>query len=1563
MAFKDDMQDTFATMVGVGTITTGFAYAGYKTFKGTGAFSSGDILRNIPGGGLVSSIPGLGAKQTSGVAGPNVNPFTGSRVSDLGARPFISSVTRPGFTATLDQLEEVQRAGLAIMGEEGWRTTIKRAVKMSALGAGKLNLSALSELMEEIDSTSPDRLLGLIQAKEAKIGGLGGVYQSLEGLLGGRLASNRGRDLTELITNLGGTYTTSQFAEGGAFWTQGLKFGSAVDVEGLTATRISKLQVPTGAYSPTKYASELRETFASMGLNVEVTAGVREFTRDPISGKRKFLPGMAYRTARSTGPGQQVRLPIVELQLRMGARNTAYVRIPYARDGLIASGMGGMSTAAVRKFTIPSAGGSKQLVEWNESISMMLYGEGGQVGNNLATIIHNQTQEGKTLRQATEKYMQIVRSQVREITTLPHVRAGTLAGTGVVSTAGGRLLARQHQMSYVPLEETMERGLQPGSTYKTPELVRIMQAAEASGIGAYPMGSPSSTAKSAVMSQIPWHERYDIFGADFPYERRFTQKFRDFEPTMAAHEAMGKSRIYGKLSRNIPMTATTSYVKEVVDAGYSAPNVVMAYSLKKAKSLREEEILVSNALSEMMETQTVRTHWLSGEMPNVAPGTTLESGQFIGVDAKSGQPIYSKASPGMMTETVTAVERQGSFVKATVTRQFPLQQQTKIFDIKATLRPNTQGATQRLAEQEWGVATGARWGMPKAEAYGDVGLLKKNPAMVKRQMTEATLLLGAKRMAANEAAGRDIPESMRRVFGRGGRRYLQKQLTGAKGTFGVEEKLLSLAKGWGFTAEEMGWVAGYWLQLEEDKVKKLSGDALVSGKEQLNAVFRRAGITAAERKMIGQADFILGAPTFYFGDYPLLNPWERGSVDPRGIKELLLQDWKTEGGENVGRIIARELESRRLPAQGLAEMENVLYSMAGKGPQGLQTLSPEEAITRLKAGAGGFMMQVPGTEALQTKSVYVPSEARLMNYFTSEAGEELPQTLLSDYMKLANASIAQQAGEAGAQESLDLAAKGIRDSVYKQWLLSVEARGQIAGTTAPVMQSWLGRAQHFETAEEFAASAKAFTVGVGRETVRESFEDMIRLASTEAERTAIRKQMQTVMETGEGIGLVWRHPMIFPFSTAPVRYRITDQSTHGIHFPTITIGQKKVDVSEMLAMAADTDFDRANFAVVADQKVMSALDTLANDTRYKRQFAQVMEMQSDLETFAKENIGSVSTDYNKAEGLKRLASMQVATPEVSVAAQKLKNALHHAQSPEQKAVLSSLVTQLEQRAIQAKKGGEAEIISRAIRNTVTGFATGEIGLSQNKDEFKRAWMAIWGKEEFVAGGVDFNVNKMYNEIGALMEVANAGGHTEAYARVARRASRANRGAAIDSGSINEILRDLKAHRAGIGDPAAHLVRSMRQGTDGGVMVSNLATQATSRFGILKEGMKKNWKYPAMGIGAAIGARYLFGSNNLDIPEPKHDQKATEQILNMPKEPPPAPDAMGPPSIQTVGPNPMYAGMSGNFAAPSGSYSLQGTQSMMDFISSIGGSTNVTIRDNRGSITPEYIRKQMEERYY
>jgi hypothetical protein len=1517
----------------------------------------GDDLRDKLSGlaalGAVGVGFGLGIKQ----AWPEIKPvFKGistiPKVGGLGLPPYSVSRGVVDSAKYLNEFQLASEAGIAVMGSGGWKEAVGRAVHASLLGSGKVPRKEIAEILERVRGADPSQLVSTVKEIEREVGGLETVYENLRGLMGGRMAGQGGKSVSNLINELGSQWDIASFSQKGGYWSERLGLGALeTAVETGQLRSLGAYNFPSGRHSFTGYAKGLSESLERLGVKATVTAGVRE-----LSGEKAFKPGRGYHFKRMTGAGEELILPYAELQIRLG-KQVAYVPILHAEGGLVPYGMGRMSTAAVSNFTVQGPGGKRQLVNHNDMLSMAIYGEEGKVGNNLATMIYNGQQEKKALRETTEQFNQIMRSQIREITTIPHARAGKWMSTGIVSTAGSRVIAGIHQRTHVGLEELYERGL--GKSLSTQEITRYMQETE--HLGAYPLMSPGATAKSGRMAAIPFHERWDIFGRDFPYERRFLQAVREFEPTEAAVKAMGASKIMGRLSRDIPLTATQEYVKEVVNVGYKSPNVVMAYAKDLAQSIRGEEVLVSKSMAEMMETQTLKTYTLHTPFGGAQVGNVVEAGQPLGIDVKSGRMLYGQSTPGQMIEQVVGAETAGDITRLTLARKFPLQEQAKIFGIKATLR--TPRDLQRLAMQEYGLSpkdfvSAAGKGLPVegVEAFGHVGLLKKNPAMIRRQMTEALLMLGARRMTelerAGEALGLDaaIPGTMKRVFGKGGRRYLREALGGATESFEAERYILSLAKSWKLTPAEMGMIGGHFFE----QAKSLSSEA------EIIDMLSRSGLAGADIKGIQDWKFVIGAPAFHFGDYPLHTAWERGTIEPRGMKELLFQNWTSESGKPLGRAMVEEMERRRIPGQVLGEVETSLMSMVSdEVPKGAARLSAAEAEARLIAGKGGFMMDLPTRiESFTGKGVYVPDQAKLMGWFVPEIGKEMPQPLLADYLRLSQAAQRFSAGEAGAEESLMAAGKKLRETTHKQWLIASQSRGQITGTAAPVAQSWIGKARHFETIEEFAraghAGAAGFRIGLGKQTARGMFQEMLQRAP-EAEKAAIRTEMKRVMGGGVGYGFAFRHPLIYPYSNIPAEMQVLPDVKTGVFFPTVTVGPEKVDLSGAQGMALDTDFDRAVVGFVTNEKSKAAVKETLQGTRFKREYAQAMTLQAKLEDISKKHMGSVPSEYTKIEGLKRHVGVEIATPDVSIAAQRLKFAAQSA-GAEDRMVLSTFLAQLEQRPISSKKGGEAEALATSLKRAVTGWVKGEADLPQTKEEFKRAWTGVWGKESFVAEGKRFDLEDYYSRLSGMVSQTVDSGEMDAY-NVVRQASRVNRGAQVSVESADEIRKAVQSHRAGLGDPMSQVVRRMQVGPPSGAqMARNQMAQATSKMKALGGTALKYWKYPAVGIGVAAAARYLMAPSSLDMPDSQHDQRATDL-------------AMGAPSPEINTPRPIANRVitnQGGFSPTgynvniSGDYNFNQSRGLAEFaMDTIGG--NLRISDNRGAITPEYIRKIQDER--
>jgi hypothetical protein len=667
-------------------------------------------------------------------------------------------------------------------------------------------------------------------------------------------------------------------------------------------------------------------------------------------------------------------------------------------------------------------------------------------------------------------------------------------------------------------------------------------------------------------------------------------------------------------------------------------------------------------------------------------------------------------------------------------------------------------------------------------------------------------------------------------------------------------------------------------------------------------------------------------------------------------------------------MIASEMERRRIPGQALPFLEQAIGSVVGEElPKGLKTVSAAEAAEVLRSGTEDFVMKLPSKVGEGfSDEIFVPMRANQMAQFVPEVGKQMPQTLLASYMRVASKAADIESGIEGAQEAYEASVKSLRSAITKQWLLATESRGQLAGTSAPVAQSWAKNAfttwnpaQHYESVEDLS-HARMFRYGVGKQTAKEMFQDMLRFAPEE-EKTGIKKAMKAFMEGQSAYGWTARHPLHYPYSIGPAEFQLVPDKETGVFYPktTVGIGGKKVDISGALGQALDTDMDRPVIGFITNAKVSKAIQDTVNDSRFKKEYARLMSIQTDLEDISKTHMKASGTYYNPAdearraaEGARKMAGIGIATPGVSVAAQELRMAASAA-GAEGKGELSTFIAQLEQRAISAKHGGEAERISTAIKRFVSREG-------DPRREFEIAWKSIWGREEFVAGGVEFSMKQKFEELSGYLSAARASGETSAHKKVVRRAASAHRGQEIAVETATEIQQMLQMHRAGLGDANAQLVRRMQMGTGAGAKasrgnISNIVSKLKAAGNIAK----RHWKYPALGLGAALAARYAVSPSEMDMPEPQHDQKATELAMGDPTSMVPPPQSIIKRIVTAAGAA-VPAGMNGTI---SGDMSSTQTRDLIRYGVSLPGQTSFSMRDDRGSISPEFIRKSMDERYY
>jgi hypothetical protein len=163
---------------------------------------------------------------------------------------------------------------------------------------------------------------------------------------------------------------------------------------------------------------------------------------------------------------------------------------------------------------------------------------------------------------------------------------------------------------------------------------------------------------------------------------------------------------------------------------------------------------------------------------------------------------------------------------------------------------------------------------------------------------------------------------------------------------------------------------------------------------------------------------------------------------------------------------------------------------------------------------------------------------------------------------------------------------------------------------------------------------------------------------------------------------------------------------------------------------------------------------------------------------------------------------------------------------------------------------------------------------------------------------------------------------------------------------------------GAGEPLAVLERAFAGGPGSGINQSRGAMTSLGELArTFASGAKKHWKYPALGIAAAAAASWALAPRDLKIPSAGADRRlASNEAGNHPSSSIPAPDSWIP-SIQSGGLSPSMQSFEANVT---GDYGIQGVRRLSALASSLG--SNIRFSDNRGAITPEYIRKIEEERY-
>jgi hypothetical protein len=1409
--------------------------------------------------------------------------------------------------------------------------------------------SARKEAVEDLLSAGTEwrSVKGKLLQREQELGGFENVYRMMNELAGGTERGRRGQSVSELLFGLGegggrqrpgfGGYHRSHFESGGAYWKD--LFAGSGKVEDVTnlsqSMRVGVLPQFNEA------AIKLEQAIAEVGVTtkagdpIKVALGLKNITR------RGEFQGGVMGAFRPTVPGiGKVDLPFY--QIRFGSRNSgAILNIPQVAEvadpvtkaamNIVSSDHTGLSYSTLPKFAVPKGPGKVgyDVVSSQEGLNMMLFGDRNRGVDGLATRLQKYHREGKSARD-------LVKDVSAQISSLMYRVHGSQDLT----------LAKLHSQSVVELSRFVK-----GERPSVEDITTFAKQMQASGYDVGPLASPEPMAKALHLGLRDVAKQADVFGEYFPVEKRFLQRVRPYELSVEAAAEMAARPIFGVLPRNLPITSTGKGVL----AGHHMPMVVGAYSLKGAKHLSEEEAVISRSLGKMLETRTTKQVKVRiGEGFGVGTvGEELLEGEIIGTDYVTGESILAERRPGKVSQRILKAQKMGDVAFLEVETKYPAQDLSKIFGPKAVyhLAREEKGVAKELFH-EMGVRKMSEKGILSAltksgelEFVASASTLKGGMADVLKQMTEAAWIVGAQKVKGIPNVASISSERQRQLWNfvhredirKAGLRRLMKSGAEGMGAQGVGLKIIKEAHKWGFNAEELSLIGGLYFQ-------NLKGDEL----RKVEASLAKAGLNQTEIQAMRNAEVVLGMPTMQIGEYGSQR-WKRARMDPRALEEIWNQQW----GE-PGQLLVREMARRIQPEQSYLEADRALKSLLGSDADIPADLEKITSMRKAKQALGkqGFMLEYGGQE------LYVPGpEARRMGDYIPQPGDKpIPESLKSKYMGYFR-SLEERKGVEEARTEL------VKE-VEMEWQKAASLRGELVGSEAQMARRWLPRTpgediSKMMTAEEFLTSKRAFTVGLGREPAERMFKDLMRSSLSAEEKAFVTAQREAFFRGEQVTGTLMRHPTHRPQSLMPARFQYVKGHPSGVLLPNFKVksrGDKArvYDVSLAQGMKMDYDADRAYVSFISNEKVKVAVDEMMQSREYRQRFLQGVEASTELQALAKETAkrrGAASGEAKFIQGLERMVGVKVETGPVSHLVRKMRAAAAYgAGSKAEYETFSYLLAELEEAPISSKHGMNAAKVKELLDDFVYGTGT------EIDQALRNVWDQIWDKQEMEYGGHLFRRDEQIAKLSEMVERSREEGHFAAFQATTERQSAAAKGRHLSEVNDKEVLKAIGLYESAQGSDLQTLAREMRMGSGSMVDASRVATSRAAQIGnAALQGFKKHWKYPAMAVAGAIGVSMLSSD---DMAMPQNDPNVA--VTRLGAQSSPAINVPSPMSnrLVTAGGGSMPAGYEGsmNLGVTSG-----GLQNLMSFGAETGA--YVSVRDNRGAITPEYIDKVSRERYY
>lgn len=855
------------------------------------------------------------------------------------------------------------------------------------------------------------------------------------------------------------------------------------------------------------------------------------------------------------------------------------------------------------------------------------------------------------------------------------------------------------------------------------------------------------------------------YGDDFPFERRPLQFGREFTPTTGALAAMRSTPAAFGFSRRMPFLATAAR-KEIIRKGVIAPQLLMGYAVKggraadvlgeKGIGLAAEESVIRKHLLPMFETERITqmklglhepvgegkkiAKWLEDAVQGKGGSFSLERGQQIGYELKTGKALRAADIPGMTQKLVKAQlamagigeEAAQVFLKETHSTEDWI----KLFGSgKITFRGRDK-AYMRKVEKGLGIQ------MAKdLDAFAWADDLRKNRSLLKQQMTSGLGMLAQQRLEILDSLvaqhTRAISLGNMKVAKRLERKmdiydkvmsktaWMEMQGFGSMRTGDItamlpdELAILKKGRSWGLDIRLIGGA------MEE------AADILPEG------MLGQAKAVAGKGGLIHPSGLVVGAAFSNVGDYRhtmgggIIEKGIQGSMEPRGILSLLQHKWMV-GGENVAHMLAAE-HLRLMGGYGsdVNEVMKIARSMTGEKLKGLdkvtawETGGREAAIPLRKAG---YMLDlgVPVKEFGGASSIYVPGEEAMQRFgqFRGKGGEILRTDLVKKYDALARAAtrVKNLGNEVTATTSLGIAAKELTGAVMQEAGQAGYGRGGGARVFGALRGKRAGsQFLAVSSVDQVMSTARQGVVELSERAAEDMYAELQKKAATVEEASYIRSQRKAYLQGKVVPGDIARHPFIGPYSRQPTGIiRAPGPASAKEYFVNVpaymnemvdvagksraTLGkQLKVNMSPLVGLGLDYDADRPIVSLIGNEKTARATERLLRDGNYMREYKRFAAESAVLGTLAKKQLGT-----GAAPALRDLDKLVLGSTKLRIAAAEtggISNALSEAKlamsyyNPKAASQFNLIAEVMEQQIISGKK--MKEIGSQNIARRVT----------------------------------------------------------------------------------------------------------------------------------------------------------------------------------------------------------------------------------------------------------------------